>query len=279
MRNLLSANFYRLLKSKVFWVLELGMAAWSIFIYGLFVYNAKEMGDYWVVANAHIYFFYFLLYIGAVMAVFAALFLGTEYDQGTFRNKIAAGHKRSQIYLANLIPVLAVGIVFMLTHMLAAVVMGLPMVGAAVLREIHAPLWRIPCGVAIIVCYAALFTLLAMLDSSKARCAVVSLVVALGIVVGGLLVYESVTMEETKIQMVLQENGSFERQEVPNPRYLTGTKRMIYEWVDDCLPGSQALHIVNPDGEFDLRMPLCMLVLSGVLTLGGMAVFKRKDIK
>lgn len=279
MRNLLSANFSRLLKSKVFWGLEGGVAAWSVFMYYMFVYNTNNQGENWMIDNAHVYFFYFLLYIGAVMAVFTALYLGTEYDHGTIRNKLAAGHKRSQVYLANLILVTAMGIVFMLTHMLAAVLVGIPTVGADVVAEVHSPLWRVPCSVLIIVCYGALFTLLAMLDSSKARCAVVSLVLALAILFGGMWVYGVVTMEETKVQMVLQEDGSYERQEVPNPRYLTGTERVIYEWVDDCLPGSQALHIADRDGEFNPRMPLCMLALSGALTLGGVTVFKRKDIK
>lgn len=279
MRNLLSANIFRLLKSKVFWVLELGVAAWSIFMYCLFAYNTNVQGESWMLANAHIYFFYFLLYIGVVMAVFTALFLGTEYDHGTIRNKLTAGHRRSQVYLSNLLVVIGVGVLYMLTHILAAVLVGVPTAGVEVIRALHEPFWRMGGSLLIVGCYGALFTMFAMLDGNKARCAVVSMGVALALVFGGVLVYGNVTMEETKIQMVLQEDGSYVRQEVSNPRYPTGTKRVALTWVDACLPGSQALHIAVRDGAFEAYMPFCMLALSGMLTIGGLQGFKRKDIK
>ena len=40
--------------------------------------------------------------IGLFMAMFTSLFIGTEYDYGTIRNKIIVGHSRTSIYFSNL---------------------------------------------------------------------------------------------------------------------------------------------------------------------------------
>ena len=41
--------------------------------------------------------------MGLVAAVFISLFVGSEYSDGTIRNKLVVGHSRMRIYLANLI--------------------------------------------------------------------------------------------------------------------------------------------------------------------------------
>ena len=46
-------------------------------------------------------FFGCALFIGIVMAVFCSLFIGTEYSEGTIRNKIIIGQKRGTVYLSN----------------------------------------------------------------------------------------------------------------------------------------------------------------------------------
>lgn len=278
MRKLLSANFSRLWRSKSFWFTELGTGLWSLFLFGLFLYNTNEIGVSWMQFNAHIYFFYVLLYIGAVMAVFISPFLGTEYSDGSIRNKLVVGHTRWTVYLANLLVVSVAGIIFYCTHFLASVVC-IPFVGISLYSYLEQPLLRFFFGIVIILCYGALFTMLAMLDSAKARCAVVSLILALALIFGGMMVYSSVTMEETKMQMVLMEDGSYERQIVPNPRYLTGTKRVVFEWIDSCLPGSQAFHAVSNEEIPDGKGAVCLLGLSCAMTAAGISLFKKKDIK
>ena len=48
-------------------------------------------------------FFVYAMLIGLVLSVFLPLFFGSEYSDGTIRNKLAAGHPRLSVYLANLI--------------------------------------------------------------------------------------------------------------------------------------------------------------------------------
>ena len=278
MRKLLSANFSRLWRSKIFWVAELGMCLWGLIMFGVFLYNTNNIGESWMQANAHIYFFYVLLYIGVVMAVFTSLFLGTEYSDGSLRNKLAVGHSRWAVYAANLLVVCAAGILFYITHFLMSLVC-VPVVGVELYSYLAQPILRFFFGVVLILCYGALFTMIAMLDSAKARCAVVSLLLSLALVFGGLMVYGSVTAEETKVQMVLMENGGYERQVVPNPRYLTGTKRMVFECLDACLPGSQAFHVVTADEPLAGSAAVCLLGLSCAMTAAGAALFRKKDIR
>lgn len=44
--------------------------------------------------------------IPAFFSVFIPLFLGVEYQSGTFRNKVISGHKQSEVYIADLISIL-----------------------------------------------------------------------------------------------------------------------------------------------------------------------------
>ena len=278
MRKLLSANFSRLWRSKIFWIVELGMGLWGLVMFGLVLHNTSEIGESWMQSNAHIYFFYVLLYIGAVMAVFTSLFIGTEYADGTICNKLAVGHSRWAVYLANLLVVCVASILFYCTHFLASLVC-IPFVGGKLYSYLAQPLLCFFFGIVIILCYGALFTMVAKLDSAKARCAVASLLLSLALIFGGLMVYGSVTMEETKVQMVLMEDGSYERQIVPNPRYLTGTKRVIFDCIDACLPGSQGFHVASGEETPDGKSAICLLGLSCTLTAIGITLFKKKDIR
>lgn len=45
-------------------------------------------------------FFAYSFFIGILSAIFCSLFTGTEYSDGTIRNKIVVGHSRISIYLS-----------------------------------------------------------------------------------------------------------------------------------------------------------------------------------
>ncbi len=103
MRKLFSANFLRLFTSKVFWALEGVCAAVGAIFYILAAINTRNIGEAWYLANSNYYFFLEVIYIGFVMAVFSGFYVGTEYSDGTIRNKLSVGHSRKNIYLANMI--------------------------------------------------------------------------------------------------------------------------------------------------------------------------------
>ena len=97
MSRLLVSTFIRMLKKVIFWFFVLCM-----FAYG--VYTALN-----IASEARIEFvldrclFECLPLMGLISAIFTSLFIGSEYSDGTIRNKIIVGHSRIRIYLANLI--------------------------------------------------------------------------------------------------------------------------------------------------------------------------------
>lgn len=118
------------------------------------------------------------------------------------------------------------------------------------------------------------------MDGSKARNGAISLVLALVIALGGLYTYGSLQEPEFTTRMVMQEDGSFVRQEgVPNSRYLRGTARAVYTAADAFLPSAQALRITNAEGEFSALSLICLTGLAIAFTSGGVVAFKKKDIR
>lgn len=280
MRKLLSANFARLVKGKLFWTLEAACCALSVIWYILAARNTHNMGLPWLQGNANYYFFLINIYIGIFLAIFASLFIGTEYADGVIRNKLSVGHRRRDIYLANLTVTIAVGFIFTLTHFAAAVLVGMPFAGAAAVTAIAPPVWRLGETALIVLVYAALFTLLAMADTNRSRVAVIALLLSLALALGGMAVYGKLHQPELTTRMVMQEDGSFLREEnIPNPAYVSGAAREILTWFKAFLPSSQALQIANRDGTLEIRAPFCLAGTAVLLTFCGVKLFEKKDIQ
>jgi len=280
MRKLLSANFSRLWKSKIFWVLEVISAIAGAVFYILAIINTKNIGENWYLASGNYYFFIGLVIVGAVMAVFTAFYVGLEYDHGTIRNKLNVGSTRNSIYLANLVVVVTAGILFTITHIAASAAVGLPFLGG-LLWEALAPVgWRIPTAMVMLLCYAAVFTCIAMLDSNKSRSLLISFVLALAMTFGGLFTTARLNEPEFTSRMVMQADGSYQRESgLPNSRYISGTTRTIYAFVDACIPSAQAYNIARSEGEFNPLSVICLSGVTAVCTAAGVTLFKKKDIK
>lgn len=280
MRRLLAADFARMKKSKGFWILEGICLVIGVIFYALVAYNTNHIGKNWLELNAHIYFFFQVMYIGIIIAIFSSLFIGTEYSDGTMRNKLFAGHRRSEIYLSFLLVTIAAGLCFAMAYILAVLLIGLPFAGADVISAVHAPVWRIISCMLIIVVYSALFTLMAMLDSNKARVSIVSMMLALLILGSGMLVYGRLAEPELTVRMVMQEDGNFQRQDgIPNARYLSGTKRVVYEWIAAAIPTASVMQSVDREMEFNWKNLVCATGMSILLTMGGIVLFKKRDIR
>ena len=280
MRKLLSANFSRLWRSKIFWVLEALSAILGAVFYILAIINTKNIGENWYLASGNYYFYIGLVIIGAIMAVFSAFYIGSEYDQGTIRNKLNVGCTRNSIYLANLIIVVTAGVLFTMTHIASSVVVGLPFLGG-LMWDALAPIgWRIPTAMVMLLCYTAVFTFIAMQDSNKSRSLIISFVFALVIIIGGLYIYGALQEPEFTTRMVMQDDGSYLRQEgIPNSRYIRGTARTVYTFIEACIPSTQGLNIARSEGVFNPLAIICQLCVTALFAGAGMALFKKKDIK
>ncbi len=280
MRKLLFANFSRLWRSKVFWVLEALSAIAGAVFYILAIINTRNIGENWYLANGNFYFFIGLVIVGAIMAIFSAFYIGSEYEHGTIRNKLNVGCTRNSIYLANLIVVVTAGVLFTITHIATSVVVGLPFLGG-LMGEALAPVgWRIPTAIVMLLCYAAVFTFIAMQDSNKSRSLIISFVFALVIIIGGVYVYSALQEPEFVTLMLMQDDGSYLRQEgIPNNDYIRGTVRTVYTFIEAFIPSTQGLNIARSEGVFNPLAIICQLCVTIVTTAAGVSLFKKKNIK
>lgn len=100
MRNLIYVNMMRLKKNRIF---RAGVAVSMAYVAFLLFMNYQEAADSpeTVIRQLNWYFLSTLPVASAFCSVFCGMFLGTEYSDGTMRNKLMVGHTRKEIYIAN----------------------------------------------------------------------------------------------------------------------------------------------------------------------------------
>ena len=111
---LLRANFYRLWRSASFWAAVSVMFGIGVFELAVGV-HAQRQGTPVPLDNRYMLF---VLMSGVVLSAFCSLFVGAEYSDGAIRNKIAVGHSRAAVYLANLVTCSAAGVLICLGYIL-----------------------------------------------------------------------------------------------------------------------------------------------------------------
>ncbi len=113
MRKLLSADFYRLGRDKAFWIGALAMLAYTVGAMLSNCHQAMEDVESGFPYALETFYFVYALLIGLLISVFTSLFLGSEYSDGTIRNKLVVGHKRSDVYLSKLFANIAFSLILL----------------------------------------------------------------------------------------------------------------------------------------------------------------------
>ena len=275
MTDLLRAGFSRLWRAPVFWLGVVFMACCG----GLVCQNVYDGAR-----NGIVYFMgdlcrYHCLATVFLPAVFCALFLGTEHEHGTLRNKLIAGKSRAAVYLACLILSLAACFLMIGAYFLPVVIAG-PFVTEGI--------GMAPGMLALIVigellmaaALCALCTLGSMLISRKAILAVVLLLAVIGGVVFSAAVEGRLDEPEFYQGVGMTVDGELvDKSNTENPRFLTGTKREIYQFIADFLPTGQALEYNFGSYVHPAAMCLYSLLILAASTAGGLLAFRRKDLK
>lgn len=280
MNKLLSASFARLRKNGLFWFGIIGMFAVAAYIR---VNQYMSVVNYSSTVTLDNILFGYTLLIGFVMAIFSSIFLGAEYSDGTIRNKLIVGHSRTNIYFSNLITNLAAAFFMCLSFVVAALAVGIPLLGFLSM-ETGLALQLIFMSIMIIVAYCSIFTMLSMICSNKTTVAVVSI---LGTLILMMVAIDAMTrLSEPEFYSgisIMDEAGNMDYTSMPNPSFLTGTKREAYQFIFDFIPPGQAMQVSSPDTDISiinpLMMPLYSLFISVVTTLIGVMLFRRKDLK
>lgn len=276
MNKLLSANFARLKKDKTFWIGMMFMFGFGIFLvinqYREHIKFDTEM----VLDNS---FFYYSIIIGILCAVFCSLFLGTEYSDGTIRNKLVVGHTRETIYLSNLIVTTVASLLMCLSFIIAVSALGIPIIGF-LRTDIKVLLMMILASILMVLAFSSIFTLISMLGQSKAIVAVISIIGVFILLFAAVYIMTRLDAEEFYNGYVFTDSlGTSYADQIPNPKFLEGTERTIYQFVLDFLPTGQGLQITSTTAVHLWQMPLYSLIITTITTTVGVLFFRKKDIK
>lgn len=276
MRNLLKTNFARLFHDKIFAASCLLTILCGVSTPIIHFIDSKRTSAPWVLDFS---LFTYVLFVPVLLAVTVSLFVGSEYDNGTLRNKIIAGSKRTFIYLANLTVGIAAGTVLCFAFFLPHLGLGL-LLGGTIEASPAKTAAFFALGIALTAAYTSLFTLIAMLCTSKAHTAVWCILLAFALLLIGVYITGALNEPEILPGYSYTENGvTVTEPDTPNPNYIGGTKRKVYEFLQDFGSGGQSLQTAN----FTVDSPAlsaaydCIIIL--VSTLGGILLFRRRDLK
>ncbi len=274
MSKLLSANFMRLKKDKFFWIGMAFMFAAGIFFPVMRYMDMKQTG---AINNIDNGFFACSLFVGIIMAVFCSLFIGTEYSDGTMRNKIVIGHKRTSLYFANLITSAIVSIAMCMTFFLPYLCIGVPLLGFFEL-DIKLVLLFTLAVLVLAVAFSSIFTLISILSHNKAITAIICILSSFLLLFAGAQMNKMLNEPETNMGIIMTENGE-EYEELPNPKYLQDTERNVVQFFYDFVPGGQVIQCMTLEAINIERLPIYSLLIVVLTTSIGVIFFKKKDLK
>lgn len=223
------------------------------------------------------YYFQFLLYIPFFLAVVTSMFLGTEYSDGTMRNKLIVGNKRTNIYLANLIVTFVAGLLIMCVWFIGALV-GIPALGFFSFSSANLVGYFLLC-VLLVAAYSAINTFIAMLSSNKTMTVLVSLALTFGLLICASSLYNALEAPETIIDIIISGTAPMVGEGTPNPNYIGGAMRSVFQTLLDILPTGQSVNVAFLNTERPNTMMLSSVAVTAGVTALGIALFRRKDLK
>lgn len=284
MSRLFASTFFRMMKKIVFWILLICMFAYGVYSAS----NAASEARAGFVLDGC--FFEFAPFMGLAAAIFISLFIGSEYSDGTIRNKLVVGHSRMRIYLANLIVCSIACVLISLAYVAGVIVVGSSK-GGELLTETSVVSMCLICSLLVSIAFTSIMTMLALLNTNKAGNVVVSMILALVLLVSGSYTYQRLGEPKMYDHYVsVNELGvPTQVEQLPNPLYIDGTPRAVLEVVNDLLPSGQAMQladafdsegIANKDIENApfrwLGYSLLVITLTSCI---GIVLFRKKEIR
>ena len=278
MRKLITANFHRFSKDRFSWcvvgiVVILSLA--SVFN-SAGSFEAMAARGY-AVSLEDCYFNQSPL-IGAFLALLISMFLGTEFSEGTIRNKLCIGHKRNEIFLSNFITCAFASIVLTAVWLLICTLL-FGLIGPLEV-EVSEFVGYIFVAMGFAVSFAALYTVIGSLSSNKAMTIIYTFAVFIILAMAASALDDRLCEPEINEIMTYNNYGAVVMQEsAPNPLYLSGMIRTVCEVALELLPTGQALLLSNVAIEDPVRAIAMSAVFTIVTLLVGSMLFRRKDIK
>jgi len=283
MRKLLRADFARMKKSKVFWG---GMIVLAVFGLMIISDNYLQSLKYGTPFQAPDIIFQNTPLLGIVSAVYCSIFTGTEYDNGTIRNKLMVGKTRGSIYLSNFACCMAAGMIQATVSVLSVLAVCFLLTGRLDMGLRH---FLQVSAVMLFVCmaYMSVYHLFSMLIASRSYASIVNILLAFSFLILATYLFSRLGEPEMINNWSYTEDGVMvltESDLVPNPNYISGRQRVVFQYLVDILPGGQNYQIANFSmHEAILQHPALLCFYSAAITVimnvTGIFMFHRKDVK
>lgn len=275
MIKLIRADLARMFKTKSFWICGV-ISVVSAFGNFLMRYlNNKPMvnslGNCVFADSSNVVLF---------AAIFAALFLGTDYSNGTIRNKMTVGHGRCSIYFSNFITSSIGGLLYSIAARLPVLIFGLSAGGKLGMSGGEFALKSVIAFLSMIaVC--SLLTLTGMLISVKSSNVVVTLVGMFVLLMGMAMILQILEAPEyISGGYQITADGTVQPMEPElNPLYVRGAMRVFLQTVCDMVPTGQAMQLEWGQVHAPELMPVYSIGFTAAVSVIGVTVFRRKDLK
>ena len=269
MHDLLVSGMFHLTKSKLLPLLP-GL------IILLLIFNFNGAYPHAILED---YFFQFTNINVIALAVFCPLFLSSEYSDGVLRNKLIIGHTHVPIYLSSLLINILFGGLIVLTGILTGLCAGPVFLGWFHLAKLKDVLFYCILTFANASACTALYTFISMLVVNRSFAAASCILLALGMIFMGQYLDLSLSQESVLRAVFYTSTGEACVSEQPNPAYLTGFARQVYQFFYDVTPGGQSYQIMYMKAQHPLKILGYSVLVSLLVTGIGLAWFRRKDVK
>ena len=229
MGNLFMAGLRRYLYNPVWWVSVVASVVFGVFL-----------GDYFYRENTTDPSIYFIPQM--IFAVLISLTVARERSGSAVRNRIVAGYSKGQIFFADLILAVGACVLLFLLYVSAFALFCIPTLSklpSAMGPDVLVGFLMIAVST-VAICYAV-----AMLSPRSTLGAVLCILLVIGLSVVAENIHYRLLQKEYVLDIQVVENPETGRPEtvvggrIPNPQYVDGAKRTVYELLEKLNPAGQ----------------------------------------
>ena len=277
MRKLLRADFARLKVSKTFWLTLAGVLAVCLYlIYDLYAWKARHPDVAQYFEND---LFNYAAFMGFCCAIVVGMLVGSDYSDGTIRNKLIVGSERLRIYLSHWIVACAVSVAFVAVFVVPMLAIGLPISDGFGIPANRVAA-QILLSILTTIAFASICLAITLGTQNRTAAVIVAFALMIALFCGALICRAKLDQPETFAPYSLVEGSLVQEEEQPNPYYIDGVERAVYQWIQDVQPYGQVVQTADgADPEHMERWPFTSALVILASSSIGYSIFKRKDVK
>ena len=251
MLKLISANLYRLRRSKTFYIL-----GWLIFLIGIYSYintNGFEPLACVDCPNQLGSVIFMHNYVGFLfLPIFLGFFFNAFYRHGTVKNQIITGHFRPNIYLANLLTSILVNIIFSFFYLSGVLLIYLILGGTGIASTWQDVIWFFFLSLLVILFISSVYTFVTMTFASTLGSSLVNFIT---------IVWQMRSIDLVSIDY----------------RSTYGLYKYFYDFILNITPMGEVYKISSLEDSLH-TLPIVSIMLSIFLTTYGIILFRKKQI-